>query len=158
MKKQIFRIETNGFNGAWYPCKEDTDAGMILMLGDSSEDTMAKAGAKWMNDLGFHVMAMSADKKDYGHHNYPLERFGLAITYMKAHGCEKIGIAGASTTGMMALTAASTRTAKTACGKDPATMNPHVRGRANLCRIFLTPTGIRNTGCRSKDIQKRHPT
>ena len=107
MKKQIFRIETNGFNGAWYPCKEDTDAGMILMLGDSSEDTMAKAGAKWMNDLGFHVMAMSADKKDYGHHNYPLERFGLAITYMKAHGCEKIGIAGASTTGMMALTAAS---------------------------------------------------
>lgn len=107
MKKQIFRIQTSGFNGVWYPCKENTDAGVIVMLGDSSEDTMAKAGAKWLHSMGFHVMAMSPDKKDYGHHSYPLERFGLAIAFMKAHGCEKIGIAGASTTGMLALTAAS---------------------------------------------------
>jgi len=77
------------------------------MLGDSSDDLMARKGAEWVNDQGCHVMAMSADKKDYGHHNYPLERFRYAIDFMKEHGCEKIGIAGASTTGMLALIAAS---------------------------------------------------
>ena len=77
------------------------------MLGDSSEDRMAKMGAKWLNLQGIHVMAMSPDKKDYGHHNYPLERFGKAITFMKAQGCEKFGVVGASTTGMLALLAAS---------------------------------------------------
>ena len=46
-------------------------------------------------------------QKDYGHHNYPLERFGKAISYIKTQGCEKIGVIGASTTGMMALLAAS---------------------------------------------------
>jgi pimeloyl-ACP methyl ester carboxylesterase len=50
---------------------------------------------------------MSAGKKDYGHHNYPLERFGKAISFLKSKGIEKIGIAGASTTGMLALIAAS---------------------------------------------------
>ena len=45
------------------------------MLGDSAEDRMAAAGAAWLNDQGIHVMAMSPDKKDYGHHSYPLERF-----------------------------------------------------------------------------------
>ena len=49
---------------------------MILMLGDSAEDYMARTAAKWMNQQGIHVMAMSPDKKDYGHHSYPLERFG----------------------------------------------------------------------------------
>jgi pimeloyl-ACP methyl ester carboxylesterase len=77
------------------------------MLGDSAEDRMAKTGAKWLNEQGIHVMAMSPDKKDYGHPNYPLERFGKAITFMKAQGCEKFGVVGASTTGMMALLAAS---------------------------------------------------
>ena len=73
------------------------------MLGDSAEDRMAKTGAKWLNEQSIHVMAMSPDKKDYGHHNYPLERFGKAIAFMKAQGCEKLGVVGASTTGMMLL-------------------------------------------------------
>lgn len=77
------------------------------MLGDSSDDRMAVSGAKWMQNLGCNVMAMSPDKQDYGHHNYPLERFEKAIAYLKSQGNEKIGIAGASTTGMMALVAAS---------------------------------------------------
>lgn len=46
-------------------------------------------------------------KKDYGHHNYPLERIEKAIAYLKSRGMKKIGIVGASTTGMLALTAAS---------------------------------------------------
>ena len=107
MTKRTFSAENDGFCGAWYPCSQPAAKGMILMLGDSSDDLMARKGAEWVNDQGCHVMAMSADKKDYGHHNYPLERFRYAIDFMKEHGCEKIGIAGASTTGMLALVAAS---------------------------------------------------
>lgn len=107
MKKQVFRPEQDGFNGAWYPAAAPSDSGLILMLGDSAEDRMAATGARWLNELGFHVMAMSPDKKDYGHHSYPLERFGKAMAWMKAQGCEKLGVAGASTTGMMALLAAA---------------------------------------------------
>jgi len=105
--RQVFRIETDGFNGVWYPCDRPSNRGMIVMLGDSSEDLMARTGAKWLNRQGIHVMAMSPDKKDYGHHSYPLERFGMALEYMRAQGCEKFGVVGASTTGMMALLAAS---------------------------------------------------
>lgn len=79
LTKHIFRIDKDGFNGAWYPNPEGADCGIIVMLGDSSEDYMARCGVKWLHRQGIHVMAMSPDKKDYGHHNYPLERFGLAI-------------------------------------------------------------------------------
>ena len=68
---------------------------------------MAVCGAKWLHENGCHVMAMSPDKKDYGHHNYPLERFGNAISFLKKQGCETFGVVGASTTGMLALIAAS---------------------------------------------------
>ncbi|MBQ8554608.1 MAG: acyl-CoA thioester hydrolase [Clostridia bacterium] len=77
------------------------------MLGDSSDDRMAVSGVKWLHQQGVNALAMSPDKKDYGHHNYPLERFCKAIAYLKAQGNKKIGIAGASTTGMLALLAAS---------------------------------------------------
>lgn len=52
-------------------------------------------------------MTMSPAKKDYGHHNYPLERIENAIRWLKVHGNKKVGIVGASTTGTLALTAAS---------------------------------------------------
>ena len=108
MNKQIFTPERDGFCGTWYPApKQQTDRAVILMLGDSSEDRMATVGAKWLHRQGCHALAMSADKKDYGHHNYPLERFGKAIEFLKSQGCGKIGIIGASTTGMLALVAAS---------------------------------------------------
>ena len=107
MKKQVFNAEKDGFCGAWYTNPAGSKRGIILMLGDSAEDRMAVCGAKWLHENGCHVMAMSADRKDYGHHNYPLERFGKAIDFMKAQGCEELGIIGASTTGMLALVAAS---------------------------------------------------
>ena len=107
MNKTVFRAETDGFHGAWYPCADGSSKGIIAMIGDSSEDRMVVSAVKWLHRLGVHVMAMSPDEKDYGHHNYPLERFGKAIAYMKEHGCEKIGIIGGSTTGMLALIAAS---------------------------------------------------
>ncbi len=107
MKTKIFTVEKDGFYGAWYPKSTGSRKGIILMLGDSSQDRMAECGARWMQKQGCHVLAMSPGRKDYGHHNYPLERFGKAIAFLKEQGCEKIGIAGASTTGMLALIAAS---------------------------------------------------
>ncbi len=107
MKRQVFTVEEDGFVGAYYGGPAESRKAVILMLGDSSTDHMAKCGAKWVMKCGCHALAMSAGKKDYGHHNYPLERFGRAIDFLKSKGMEKIGIAGASTTGMLALVAAS---------------------------------------------------
>ena len=107
MKKLVFTPERDGFCGAWYPNPDGSNRALILMLGDSSEDRMAVSAAKLIHRQGCHALAMSPDKKDYGHHNYPLERFGKAIEFLKSQGCEKIGIVGASTTGMLALVAAS---------------------------------------------------
>ena len=105
MKREIYTIEKDGFCGAFYP--HQSDKAMILMLGDSSTDRLASAGAKWLAENGIAAMAMSPDVKDYGHHNYPLERFEKAIRILQEKGYQKIGICGASTTGMLALTAAS---------------------------------------------------
>ncbi len=107
MKMQSMIPEIDGFYGAYFPNDSPTDKAMILMLGDSSDDRLAKSGAKWVHGLGCHALAMSPARKDYGHHNYPLERFGAAIAFLKDRGIRKIGIAGASTTGMLALVAAS---------------------------------------------------
>ena len=107
MAKQVFTLEKDGFVGAYYGGPENSDKAVILMLGDSSVDRMARCGAGWMIANGCHALCMSADKKDYGHHNYPLERFGKAIAFLRGRGMKKIGIAGASTTGMLALVAAS---------------------------------------------------
>lgn len=102
-----FTPERDGFYGAWYPLPVFSDHAMILMLGDSSDDTLARTGVKWLYKQGISALAMSPDKKDYGHHSYPLERFGKAIAFLRSQNIRKIGIVGASTTGMMALLAAS---------------------------------------------------
>ena len=107
MKKRHFDVETDGFYGAYWKCKTDSDCAMIAMIGDDSEDYLARTSVKWLHKLGVNVMTMSPGKKDYGHHNYPLERIEKAINWLKAHGNQKIGIVGASTTGTLALTAAS---------------------------------------------------
>ena len=107
MEKAYFSPDKDGFCGVYYPNQNVTDKAIIIMLGDSSDDRMAVSGVKWAQKLGCNVMAMSPDKQDYGHHNYPLERFEKAISYLKTQGNKKIGIAGTSTTGMMALVAAS---------------------------------------------------
>lgn len=107
MKKIHFDLETDGFYGAYWECRERSDAAIIAMLGDDSEDYMAKCGVKYIHELGVNVMTMSPGKNDYGHHNYPLERMETAIAWLKKYGIKKIGIVGASTTGTLALTAAS---------------------------------------------------
>ena len=52
---RIFTPEKDGFYGAWYPAETKTEKGMIVMLGDSSDDLMASSGAKWLNRQGFLV-------------------------------------------------------------------------------------------------------
>ena len=107
MKTQRFEAETNGFHGVWYPLEKQSDKAIIAMLGDSSDDYLAKTGAKWLHEQGCHALTMSPAKKDYGHHSYPLERFEKAIAFLHSQGIKKIGIVGASTTGMLSLVAAS---------------------------------------------------
>ena len=107
MKKRHFDVGTDGFYAAYWKCESDSDCAMIAMIGDDSEDYLARTSVKWLHKLGVNVMTMSPGKKDYGHHNYPLERIEKAIDWLKAHGNQKIGIVGASTTGTLALTAAS---------------------------------------------------
>lgn len=107
MKHIHFEPETDGFYGAYWENKKTSEAALIMMIGDDPEDYMARSGVRWAHRLGINVLTMSPNKKDYGHHNYPLERIESAIKWLKDHGIHKIGIAGASTTGTLALTAAS---------------------------------------------------
>ena len=107
MKSIHFDVETDEFYGAYWPCREKSSCAIIAMLGDDPEDYMARSAVKWLLRYGVNVLTMSPGKKDYGHHNYPLERIEKAIGWLKKQGNEKIGIAGASTTGTLALTAAS---------------------------------------------------
>lgn len=107
MKSLHFDTETAGFYGAYWDCGEKSDCAVIAMLGDDPEDYLARSSVKWLLKKGVNVLTMSPGKKDYGHHNYPLERIKSAIAWLKSNGIKKIGIAGASTTGTLALTAAA---------------------------------------------------
>lgn len=107
MKHIHMDVEPDGFYGAYWKRKKPAYNAIIAMLGDDPEDYMARSCVKWLLKRGVNVLTMSPGKKDYSHHNYPLERIEKAIEFLKANGNKKIGIAGASTTGTLALTAAS---------------------------------------------------
>lgn len=107
MKHLHFEPETDGFYGAYWENSKPSRAAMIVMIGDDPEDYMCRACVKWVQGFGLNVLSMSPAKKDYGHHNYPLERIEKAICWLKEHGNKQIAITGASTTGMLALVAAS---------------------------------------------------
>ena len=64
MKKRHFDVETDGFYGAYWKCKSDSDCAMIAMIGDDSEDYLARTSVKWLHKLGVNVMTMSPGKKD----------------------------------------------------------------------------------------------
>ena len=107
MKHIHFEVKTDGFYGAYWKNKKETNSAIIAMLGDDAEDYMAKSCVKWLMKKGVNVLTMSPGKKNYSHHNYPLERVEEAIELLKNNGNKKIGIVGGSTTGTLALTAAS---------------------------------------------------
>lgn len=85
MKHIHFDTATNGFNGAYWPC-EGANCAVIAMIGDDPEDRLARSAAKWLCGQGINVLTMSPGKKDYGHHNYPLERIETAISWLKGSG------------------------------------------------------------------------
>lgn len=104
--KKIKETE-KGFYGCYWPV-EGSRCAILAMLGDDCEDYMARSAVKWLQKkFQVSVLTLSPAHKDYSHHNLPVDRIGAAITYLKAQGIEKFGIAGASTTGMYALLAAS---------------------------------------------------
>ena len=107
MKHIHFEVKTDGFYGAYWKNKKETNSAIIAMLGDDAEDYMAKSCVKWLMKKGVNVLTMSPGKKNYSHHNYPLERIEKAIEWLKNNGNGKIGVVGGSTTGTLALTAAS---------------------------------------------------
>ena len=84
MKHLHFDIESDGFYGAYWACKQPVDCAMIAMIGDDPEDYMARSCVKWLLKQGVNVLTMSPAKKDYGHHNYPLERVETAIIWLKS--------------------------------------------------------------------------
>ena len=63
MKKIRFEPETDGFHGVFWPTKVKSEAVMIAMLGDDSEDYMVKCCVKWFHKFGINVMSMSPNKK-----------------------------------------------------------------------------------------------
>lgn len=89
MKHLHFDVETSGFYGAYWPCTDDSSCAAIAMIGDDPEDRFARSAAKWLCARGVNVLTMSPAKKDYGHHNYPLERIETAISWLKATAVEK---------------------------------------------------------------------
>lgn len=107
LQREYFSVEKDGFFGAYFQNSNGTDRCMIVLLGDDIDDRMAVSGVKWLHSRNCNVMTMAPSKKDYGHHNYPLERFEKAISVIRQKRNTKIGIVGASTTGMLALVAAS---------------------------------------------------
>ena len=102
MKKITFSNSNDGFYGTYYINPNGADNAVIGLFGDDPNDYMAKCGAKWLHKNGVNVMCMSPDVKNYSHVNYPLERIGTAIKWLK-----KIGIMGMSTAGMDSIAAAS---------------------------------------------------
>ena len=107
MKKITFSNSNDGFYGTYYINPNGADNAVIGLFGDDPNDYMAKCGAKWLHKNGVNVMCMSPDVKNYGHVNFPLERIGTAIKWLKSNGNKKIGIMGMSTAGMDSIAAAS---------------------------------------------------
>ena len=107
MKKIHLDIEKAGFYGAYWENRIPSKAALIAMIGDDPEDYMAKKAVSWAWKYGLNVLTMSPGRKDYGHHNYPLERIEKAIEYLLREGNERIAITGASTTGTLSLAAAA---------------------------------------------------
>ena len=107
MKREYFSTKTDGFYGAYFKNEKQCSRAVILMLGDRIDDLMVKMGVKWLHQQDCNVLTMAPETNDYAFHNYQIEYFEAAIRYLKAQGNAKIGICGASTTGMAALAAAS---------------------------------------------------
>lgn len=103
-------LEKDGFTGVYYPAPERTDRTMLVMLGDSNTDRLVKSAVKYLHQRACNVLSLCAVQKagdDTGYHNFPMEHCEAALHWALAHGAGKVGIAGGSTSGMLALIAGS---------------------------------------------------
>ena len=48
MKHIHFDVESDGFYGAYWACKDGSDCTVIAMLGDDPDDYMARSAVKWL--------------------------------------------------------------------------------------------------------------
>ena len=72
MKHIHFDIESDGFYGAYWACRDESSCAVIAMLGDDPRGLYGALRGEVALRLGMNVLTMSPGKKDYGHHNYPL--------------------------------------------------------------------------------------
>ena len=107
MKHTHIENRDHGFYGAYNPGKDISNHARIIRIGDDPEDRSARSASSYLLEKGVNVLSRSPAKKNYSYHSYPLDRIESAISYLKKMGNTKIGIAGASTTGTLALVAAS---------------------------------------------------
>ena len=61
MKKRHFDMETDGFYGAYWKCKTGSGCAMIAMIGDDSEDYLARTSVKWLHKLGERLFSQFLD-------------------------------------------------------------------------------------------------
>ena len=109
MKKQI--IETDNFHWTYWPNKEKSSKTMIIALGGASDKgPLFTAAVKTMHEFGCNaatfVPVLGNEKYD-GWHDFPLETIQEMARWLQNHGSTHVGIAGASTTSLVSLAAAS---------------------------------------------------
>ena len=83
-----------------------SDAAVILLLGSGGSNMLTRRVAKWFVKKGVSALCIGPEDS-FGYHSFPLERTEEAISFLKAQGCRKIGILGASITTIPALVSAA---------------------------------------------------
>lgn len=63
MKKIHFEVKTDGFYGAYWKNKKETNSAIIAMLGDDADDYMAKSCVKWLMKKGVNVLTSLRERK-----------------------------------------------------------------------------------------------
>lgn len=102
------RINEGGYTWTYCPAKGGADKAIIVSLGHSDHDRMAKGAAKYILALGCNVLAIDPTQPCHtGCHSFPLECVEAAAKWLRQRGNTKIGMAGGSTTGMLSLVAAA---------------------------------------------------
>ena len=109
MKKQI--IETGDFRWTYWPCEPESSKTIIVALGGASDrGPLFTAAVKTMHAFGCNaatfVPVLGQDPYD-GWHDFPLEKIQEIARWLLRHGSTHVGIAGASTTSLVSLAAAS---------------------------------------------------
>ena len=107
MKQLYFDVHLHGFYGAYYENPHACQSSVILLLGEDVDNYMVKTGVHWLHRRGLNVLVMAPSETACGYFSFPLERFGLAIDWLKNRGNQRFGIVGASATAAIAMLAAS---------------------------------------------------